>query len=562
LIQIIKNILKKTPFEPTHMGDYIRSLYFWKHIRTIPVETFMTILDAGCGDGNYAIKMAFKFPHIKIIGVDKDIQGTPRRFPSNVIFIKEDLLKLVASETYDFIYSIDVIEHIPDNIRVIQRCYDALRSGGYLYLHTPNKNSGKHIFSDRHFNTFDQWESKEHVGEMYTIDELKSILKKTGFEIIKTQYTFGFLGQLAWELDRLSDGKKFSKIMIMPFIKVLGQMAVRLNVQYGDLLMLAKKTVRNILLNEPLVTIIITAYNRANLIGEAIEGVLNQSYSNFKIVIVDDGSTDNIIEVCRRYIDRYPQRIVYYRKDNGGCASARNYGLDRIDDASEYVCFLDSDDRYLPDKLKREVELLERSPDSDFCYASSIIYSEEEKKETLNRVAAVGHPDEFAIEHFMTNEAKPGALLYRANILNNKRFDESLLHNEDSEFLQRIAIEHRGVYSPEPSCWVRNHIGSKSRNGVEISKSILRANQKILKMYPDFCHTHSLRVRRRMLQAQKNIFVELMIAKHWREAKIYAHNSGEKLLSYLRLGIYYKARRFFWRKLVRKFIVLKRIGGR
>ena len=315
-------------------------------------------------------------------------------------------------------------------------------------------------------------------------------------------------------------------------------------------------------LKEPLVTVIIPAYNRAHLIGEAIESVLNQSYGNYKIIIIDDGSTDNTREVCHRYIAMHPDSIIYYYKQNGGCAGARNYGLDRLDDYAEYICFLDSDDRFLPDKLKNEVELLEASPDADFCYASSIIYTEELSREALHRVAAAGHPEEFAIEHFMTNEAKSNAMLYRRKILNNKRFDESLLHNEDSGFLQCIAIEHRGQYNPDPGCWVRDHHGSKSRNKIEICKSVLHANQKILEMYPDFHHAYQSQIESRMNRVRKDIFVELMLEKHWQEAKTYTQNFGERLLACLRLSIYYRMRRFLWRNLVSKFGILKRIINR
>jgi glycosyltransferase involved in cell wall biosynthesis len=315
-------------------------------------------------------------------------------------------------------------------------------------------------------------------------------------------------------------------------------------------------------LSEPLVTIIIPTYNRAHLIGEAIESVLNQSYRNYKIIVIDDGSTDNTREFCHTYIATYPDNIIYYYKKNGGCAGARNYGLDRLDDTTEYVCFLDSDDRFLPDKLKREVELLEASPDADFCYASSIIYTEELGRETLYRVAAAGHPEEFAIEHFMTNEAKSNAMLYRRKILNDKRFDESLLHNEDSGFLQCIAIEHQGVYCPDPGCWVRDHPGSKSRNKYEICKSVLSANQKILEMYPDFHCAYPSQIESRMNRVLKDIFVELMLEKHWQEAAMYAQNPGERLLLCLRLSIYYRMRRFLWRNLVSKFSILKWIANR
>jgi glycosyltransferase involved in cell wall biosynthesis len=312
-------------------------------------------------------------------------------------------------------------------------------------------------------------------------------------------------------------------------------------------------------LSEPLVSVIIPAYNRAKLIGKAIDSVLNQSYKNFVIIVVDDGSSDNTREICETYINAHPEKIIYYYKANGGCASARNYGLYKIDDNVKYICFLDSDDCFLPDKLKTETDLLEKYPDADYCYANAIIYIEELDQTLIHHVAATEHPEVFAIEHFLTNDAKPGAILYRAKILRDKRFDETLLHNEDSEFLQRIAIEHKGVYSHEPSCWVMDHAGSKSRNRVAICKSVLHANQKILEMYPDFYDTYRPHVEPRMLQVRNDVFVELMIAKNCNEAEMYAQNSIEKLFAYLRLGIFYKIRRFLWRQFVSKFTVLKRI---
>ncbi|MBA4416361.1 MAG: hypothetical protein C0392_00395 [Syntrophus sp. (in: bacteria)] len=319
---------------------------------------------------------------------------------------------------------------------------------------------------------------------------------------------------------------------------------------------------RGEILTEPLVSVIIPTYNRAKLIGRAIDSVLNQSYGNLVIIIVDDGSSDNTREICETYVSTHPEKIIYYHKTNGGCASARNYGLNKTDNATQYICFLDSDDCYLPDKLKIETGLLEKHQEADYCYANAILYIEELKKTQLHHVAAAEHPEAFAIELFLTNDAKSGAILYRAKILKNKRFDETLLHNEDSEFLQRVAIEHKGKYSHEPGCWVMDHTGSKSRNKIAICKAILCANQKTLEAYPDFYRKYSSQIESRMSRAHKNIYVELMIAKHWHEAGTYAQNYVEKILAYSRLGIYYRIRRLLWRNIFAKFNILKRIIGK
>jgi glycosyltransferase involved in cell wall biosynthesis len=201
------------------------------------------------------------------------------------------------------------------------------------------------------------------------------------------------------------------------------------------------------------VLVILPTYNRAGLLPVAVESVFLQDYPHKKLVIVDDGSTDETSALCARYVKDYPGTVAYVFKANGGCASARNVGLQWIDDQTGYVCFLDSDDRLLPGKLSREVALLSSHPGADFTYSDSVIFEEETGREEMWKVAAGGAPERFSIEHFLTLEAKTASILYRAETVRSRRFREDLLYNEDSDFLQKIAIECRGIYCAEPGSW-------------------------------------------------------------------------------------------------------------
>jgi len=98
-----------------------------------------------------------------------------------------------------------------------------------------------------------------------------------------------------------------------------------------------------------LVSAIIPCYNQAHFLHEAIESVLAQSYPNFEIILVNDGSTDSTADVVRRYS---PVRYVY--QENAGLSSARNTGLKKS--RGEYVVFLDADDRLLPEALQVGVD--------------------------------------------------------------------------------------------------------------------------------------------------------------------------------------------------------------
>jgi glycosyltransferase involved in cell wall biosynthesis len=112
----------------------------------------------------------------------------------------------------------------------------------------------------------------------------------------------------------------------------------------------------------PLVSIIIPTYNRADKLTDAIESALNQSYKNIQIIVIDDGSTDH----TRDLVKKYPE-IEYHWQKNGGQAAARNSGLKRA--KGEVVASLDSDDIWYPDFLTRCVEKL-ASEGLDFVFAN------------------------------------------------------------------------------------------------------------------------------------------------------------------------------------------------
>ena len=103
--------------------------------------------------------------------------------------------------------------------------------------------------------------------------------------------------------------------------------------------------------NKPQVSIVIPLYNGANYVEQAIQSALEQTYENIEIVVVNDGSTDDGAgkEIC----DKYADRILYYEKENGGCASALNYGIRMAH--GEYISWLSHDDLYEPTKVEYQV---------------------------------------------------------------------------------------------------------------------------------------------------------------------------------------------------------------
>jgi len=106
----------------------------------------------------------------------------------------------------------------------------------------------------------------------------------------------------------------------------------------------------------PKVSVIIPTYNRSHLIRDAVGSVLSQTYRDFELIVVDDGSTDETADV----LSRYGNQLRYLYQEKKGRSAARNFGAQQA--KGEYIAFLDSDDLWLPDKLFRQVPILKSAP--------------------------------------------------------------------------------------------------------------------------------------------------------------------------------------------------------
>ncbi|MCB1865445.1 MAG: glycosyltransferase family 2 protein [Chromatiales bacterium] len=109
----------------------------------------------------------------------------------------------------------------------------------------------------------------------------------------------------------------------------------------------------------PAVSVVIPTYNRAYVLARAVDSVLAQTFQDFELLIVDDGSTDSTAALARRYVDLAPDKVRYLTQPHFNVASARNRGVRHA--RGELLAFLDSDDQWHPEKLQRQIGFLERS---------------------------------------------------------------------------------------------------------------------------------------------------------------------------------------------------------
>ena len=118
-------------------------------------------------------------------------------------------------------------------------------------------------------------------------------------------------------------------------------------------------------MQEVKVSVVIPSYNSARYVVTAVESVLGQTFRDYEILVVDDGSTDDTKEV----LSKYGESIRYLYKPNGGVSSARNYGIEKA--RGKYVALLDADDFWMPEKLAKQIAVLEADENIGLCYAST-----------------------------------------------------------------------------------------------------------------------------------------------------------------------------------------------
>jgi len=195
--------------------------------------------------------------------------------------------------------------------------------------------------------------------------------------------------------------------------------------------------------NNPLVSIIIPFYNRAALLPETLDSIINQKYENWECILIDDGSTDNSKGIIKQYIKKDNRFKLFTRPDNykkGACGS-RNYGLTLA--KGEFIQQFDSDDLMHEDMLWEKVKVLNKNPEIQSVINRLAFFNEEEiigEQKPFNK----RYPTLY--ENILTWEIPVWtiALMFRKQFLDdsNEIYDESLIFNDDYDFFGRIFIKH------------------------------------------------------------------------------------------------------------------------
>lgn len=197
-----------------------------------------------------------------------------------------------------------------------------------------------------------------------------------------------------------------------------------------------------------MISVVVPTYNRANLLSRAIDSVLGQTYRDFDLWIIDDGSTDHTDEVVQKALkDDTENRVHYVRTENSGVASARNRGV--RDSAGEWIAFLDSDDRWHPEKLARQIALIRRQPQIEFAHTGET---------WIRNGIRVNPPKKYAKSGGnVFEESLPVCMIGSSTVLLTRRlfeesggFDEDFPVCEDYDLWLRITADHPVGWVDEP----------------------------------------------------------------------------------------------------------------
>jgi glycosyltransferase involved in cell wall biosynthesis len=243
----------------------------------------------------------------------------------------------------------------------------------------------------------------------------------------------------------------------------------------------------------PVVSVVIPTYNSAAFLREAIQSVLGQTYDDFEIVVVDDGSTDNTESVVHSFGDQ----VCYMKQQNQGAGAARNHGIKRS--RGKYVAFLDADDLWLPGKLGEQIAVLDQDPKLGLVYSDWAVMTEQGEAEPSylrDQPAAGGYVfNELVQCGFILTS---GTIVRRSCLEDVGFFDETLSIAQDYDLWLRVCYRWKIALVNKPLVIKRNRDGNLSSNLTKTAVERIVLFEKALREFPDMSRRSRRLVRRQV----------------------------------------------------------------
>lgn len=205
------------------------------------------------------------------------------------------------------------------------------------------------------------------------------------------------------------------------------------------------------------ISVLMPAYNCGKYIAQSIKSILNQTYSDFEFIIIDDGSTDDTESIINNSKDK---RIQFYKTEHKGTASALNYGVSKA--SGDWIARIDADDLNVPERLEKQVLFLNENPEYN-AVSSWSVYFNNSGKILFPLREPVEHSDiyEYLKLHNPLNQS---GLIMQKELLEKNKFNEDFTKYEDFELIFRIRDEARFYNIPEFLVFTRLRSDSKTNS--------------------------------------------------------------------------------------------------
>ncbi|HEX8515665.1 MAG TPA: glycosyltransferase [Bacteroidia bacterium] len=249
--------------------------------------------------------------------------------------------------------------------------------------------------------------------------------------------------------------------------------------------------------HQPLVSVVIPCYNGERFIQATIGSVQSQTYSNFEIIVIDDGSTDSSSEILRSLIEK-DDRIIYTHQQNAGVSAARNKGMSIA--KGEYIALLDADDIWCKDNLEKKVRFLEQNKDTDWVFSDMYMADADLKDIKMSEPGT----DADILNNLLLweGEVVPGPcsnIVFRKKcLLSGISFNKKLSTTADFDFCIQLAVHFKGRRIPEP-LWIYRVLSTS------MSKNISLMENDHLLIY-------------------KNVSKQKLFKSYWFKRKCYSNN--------------------------------------
>jgi glycosyltransferase involved in cell wall biosynthesis len=275
-------------------------------------------------------------------------------------------------------------------------------------------------------------------------------------------------------------------------------------------------------LPEPAVSIIIPTFNRSTLVLNAIDSVLNQTFRDFELIVIDDGSTD---DTCEK-LQPYAEAIRYHRQENRGVSAAQNKGVELA--RGRWISILGSDDAWLPTKLERQMEAVAQLGCTfGACFTDCTLEGDSRYRESAFRIAGLNCRTKFASleEPFgwilgPNDVIKMQSLIVlRSIFLELQGFDEQMVVSEDTDLIFRMAFLTKFCFVNEPLVRI-DRTPNRKVGLMELvqrrDERMFRSRELMFKKWLSLPNEIDVKTRRRILDLRQDQSYSWLVTKIYR----------------------------------------------